>query len=122
MGDDPKQEPLEGFHTADYDAATETVTISVHRYRLKANDSAMLLRKTSPTATRPSRRDVVRHCPGPAELIQFLCTPRVCPLGASRNASMASPTSPLAHLRSTSASEMTSCCRLSLRGHAALAH
>jgi hypothetical protein len=35
MGDDPKQEPLEGFHIADYGAATETVTISVHRYLLK---------------------------------------------------------------------------------------
>jgi len=35
MGDDPKHEPLEGFHIADYGAATETVTISVHRYLLK---------------------------------------------------------------------------------------
>lgn len=33
--DEPKKDPLEGFHITDYDAATETVTISVHRYLLK---------------------------------------------------------------------------------------
>lgn len=31
MADESKQEPLEGFHVTDYDAATETVTISLHR-------------------------------------------------------------------------------------------
>ncbi len=45
MPEDPKKEPLEGFHITDYDATTETVTISVHRYLLKTERQKEALAK-----------------------------------------------------------------------------
>jgi hypothetical protein len=35
MTDEPKKEPLEGFHVTEYDDTTEEVKISVHKYLLK---------------------------------------------------------------------------------------
>jgi hypothetical protein len=61
MADESKADPIQGFHITDYDPATETLTISVHKSLFKHQPSAtaMQSRAIEIIGAGPSVRKVV---------------------------------------------------------------
>lgn len=59
MADEPKKEPIEGFHITGYDPERETLTISVDKRLFKASANAMADKTVEIIGSGPSVSKVV---------------------------------------------------------------